>query len=164
MPRARTKEERTAAFWAQVDKSQPALCWLWKGCKNPINDYGSIWWVNRYHNAHTVAYLIHHDLEDLPPLYEGMKTNIMHICDVRLCCNPALLVIGNTKLNQRDKAQKKRHHMSKRTACKYGHEYTESNTIYRNYPSARHADGTPWNVRYCRECYVNNRKSRRKKR
>lgn len=159
----RTKEQREAAFWNQVDIGKPDQCWLFKGAVNQKNGYGQKWWIDTVTTAHCVAYMLHYNFDSLPPKYEGSRTNVMHTCDVRLCCNPAHLVLGNAKLNQRDKAKKGRHHLITRKTCKHGHAWTKKNTFIPNYPSQRHKDGTPWNVRYCREC-LRIREDKRRKR
>ena len=162
-PRKRTKPEAAVRFWEQVDIKGKDECWLFTGSCNQVNGYGNKHWNGRVFNAHVVAYMIHHNFDSLPPKFNGSRTNIMHTCDVRLCCNPKHLVLGSTKLNQRDKVNKRRHHNQTRSTCAHGHAWTEENTKYFNYPSHRAKDGTPWNVRYCREC-LRIRAEKRKKR
>ena len=159
----RSDKDRELSFWGAVDIGKQGECWLWTGATNKVTGYGQKWWVSKNQNAHAVAYMLYNHLDSLPPTYQGSPTNIMHTCDVRLCCNPRHLRLGSTKLNQRDKANKKRHHMQTRATCKHGHPWTEENTYYPNFPCHRAKDGTPWNIRYCRECMRLRAEKRRKR-
>lgn len=54
---------------------------------------------------------------------------IMHECDNRRCINIAHLSVGTASANSRDMHLKKRGYGSRKTHCKWGHEFTPENTI-----------------------------------
>lgn len=101
-------------------------CWLWQGEINH-DGYGQIWAEGKRYTIHR---LIAHfywglNLED--------KTQLaLHIqeCANKNCWNPAHLYVGSQSDNRTDMYASGRiiHHNTKKTHCKYGHEYTEENT------------------------------------
>ena len=82
-------------------------CWLWegatnqrpKGSKQPI--YASVRLRGRMVKIQRVTYEWANG-----PIPDGMQ--VLHRCDVSLCCNPAHLFIGTNDENHADKAAKDR--------------------------------------------------------
>lgn len=56
---------------------------------------------------------------------------VCHSCDVKLCCNPRHLWLGNNGLNKKDETSKGKNFWANRTHCPRGHEYNEANTYVR---------------------------------
>jgi HNH endonuclease len=80
-------EGEARRFWGKVDRSGgPDACWPWTASRK--EGYGQFW-TNREHNpiprAHRVAYELTHG--EIP---EGHLVH--HLCENRLCVNPAHLV------------------------------------------------------------------------
>lgn len=74
-----------------------------------------------------------------PPGYEALHAN-----DIGTDNRAENLSWGTTSQNTLDKVKNGRHPMARRTHCKFGHEFTPENSIYRK---------TGWGVyRRCREC------------
>lgn len=95
-----TAEEAAAAFWAKVDKRDPAECWPWTGAVT-THGYGSVKFQHRYRGAHRLAYI----LTNGEPA-KGIQ--VLHRCDNRLCCNPAHHFLGTLADNMRDMVEKGR--------------------------------------------------------
>ena len=87
-------------------------CLLWEGClqhvppsriprNGSIQLYGSIRLRGKMTRVHRVMYEAAYG-----PIPEGGQ--ILHRCDVRLCCNPGHLFLGTHDENHADKAQKDR--------------------------------------------------------
>ena len=90
MPAKYTPDRREALFWPQVEKTPN--CWLWTG---PVNNggYGSFW--SDYGNsAHRYAYSLAYGAPG--------SGHVLHRCDVRRCCNPDHLFLGNASINALD--------------------------------------------------------------
>ena len=88
-----TPEQATAAFWAKVSKGDG--CWLWIASIKPRNGYGHLRVGNRDYNAHRYSYVLAYG--EIP---KGME--VMHICDVPHCVNPAHLKLGTHDENMAD--------------------------------------------------------------
>lgn len=112
-------------LWRQVDRSGSDECWPWTS-KSLIKGYGFIGCGGRGSGkilAHRAAWEVTHGPI---PSGEGFHgTIVMHMCDNRLCCNPAHLKLGTQADNVRDMDAKGRrvtisrcgvkHHMTKIT-------------------------------------------------
>jgi HNH endonuclease len=123
-------------FWTKVQKGPG--CWLWLAHKN-AQGYGRIWDQNKQRPAPRVAW----ELANGKPFPDGLIS--CHTCDNPSCVNPDHIWAGTYSENIRDAVAKGRHvalGCSWRNHCKYGHDYTPSNTLYRH--------GTT--VRLCRIC------------
>lgn len=73
-------------------------CWIWQGCGHP-KGYGRLKHQGRTHFVHRFVYEL---------VYRGAGEQIMHSCDVRLCCNPAHLSNGTNRENVLDCHEKGR--------------------------------------------------------
>lgn len=128
-------------FWEKVNKTEN--CWLWAGSTSV--GYGRFYVDGHTVGAHRWAY------ESLVgPIPDGLVLD--HLCRTPACVNPAHLepVTQRENLLRGDTlpaAQARRSH------CKHGHPYVESNLRYRR-------DGS----RQCRECdrtYCREQRARR---
>jgi hypothetical protein len=87
-------------FYSKIDIGpNPNGCHLWVACKGR---YGKFKIRGHCVNAHRVAYMLAHDLRDLPELC------VLHRCDIPLCCNPSHLFLGTQKDNMDDMKAKGR--------------------------------------------------------
>ena len=78
-----------------------AGCWLWLGGHND-GGYGATSKESGFKTAHRMFYA--HYKGSIPA---GML--VLHKCDVRLCCNPDHLYLGDYKQNIRDMYDRGRH-------------------------------------------------------
>jgi len=96
------REEAIERFWARTDRSGPphptlgTPCWIWTGSRHP-SGYG----YSTLGRAHRVA----HELA-IGPIPTGHE--ILHLCDVPACINPAHLRSGTHAENMADMAEKGR--------------------------------------------------------
>lgn len=74
-------------------------CWIWPNSKNVVSGYGqfSVWDNGKRQilTAHRLAYQLL-----VGPIENGKM--ILHKCDVRACCNPQHLYVGDQFDNMRD--------------------------------------------------------------
>lgn len=115
-------EER---LWRQIERRGPDECWPWKA-KSKIAGYGIIQRGGRGVPKVLAHRAVWETLNGPIPEGEGHHgTVVLHICDNRLCCNPAHLRLGTQADNVRDMDAKGRrvavlrhgeeHHMTKIT-------------------------------------------------
>lgn len=84
-------------FWAHVNVGHPDACWLWTGAV--YNDGYGAFMLNSgktSRRAHRYAFEINRGRAPKA----GMQ--VMHSCDVRLCCNPRHLSEGDNFENMQD--------------------------------------------------------------
>lgn len=90
-------------FWARVSVFNG--CWLWTGAVDS-RGYGHLAWHGKNARAHRVAFELQHGQIPKGVGYHG--TVVMHVCDNKLCCNPAHLVLGTHADNMADMKAKGR--------------------------------------------------------
>ena len=106
--RAWVRDNHADRFWRHVDTTGSDDCWLWTGGQRKYG-YGVFRWTSGLTGlvhqkfAHRVAYMLANDTA----LPHGVL--IRHVCDTRLCCNPAHLEGGTRLDNMRDMAKRGRH-------------------------------------------------------
>ena len=91
-------EER---FLSKIDIKSDEECWLWIGSKD-TRGYGHFKISGKLYRAHRLAYAYSRGF-DIP-----VKGLICHTCDVRLCCNPNHLYLGDHSSNICDAVTRQR--------------------------------------------------------
>lgn len=86
-------------------------CWIWKGNKDR-DGYGRTRFNRRSMPAHRAIYLF---LGNSIPA----GAYLCHHCDVRSCCNPTHLFIGDARANALDAKKKDRHSRGERNGCSH---------------------------------------------
>lgn len=85
-------------FWSKVEKTDG--CWLWKGAMSS-HGYGTVTVNQKRYRAHRLAYELTNG-----PIPTGLQ--VMHVCDVPACVNPAHLRLGTVADNIGDAVSKGR--------------------------------------------------------
>ena len=99
--RARPTPETLRRFWSKVDREHCSGCWLWTGAVN-ANGYANF--ALRHGStlpAHRFAYAV-----EIGLIPNGLI--VRHKCDVRVCVNPAHLVVGTQADNIADMFERNR--------------------------------------------------------
>jgi len=88
--------------WSKIDRRSDSECWLWTG-GGTLNGYGQFNSIEEKRKvfAHRIAYFLGYGVDPGP-------LHVLHICDVRLCCNPAHLRLGTAADNIHDAVAKGR--------------------------------------------------------
>lgn len=115
-------------------------CWIWQLSRHP-KGYGQTGYRCRTVRVHRTMYEIMVGRKLTPDEF------ICHTCDVRACCNPTHLFLGDNDENMADKTRKGRHHAQQVTHCPRGHAYDDENT-YRTGPQKARPNG----ARNCKAC------------
>jgi hypothetical protein len=101
---ARTQAEWEQAFWEKVDRKEEDECWLWQASTRgkPLR-YGQQWGPRKSElfYAHRLAHQL--ATGERPG---GMQ--VLHSCDVPLCCNPSHLRLGTQADNMADAVERGR--------------------------------------------------------
>jgi HNH endonuclease len=113
-------------------------CWFWIGARVK-SGYGHIKLTRSRKNK--LAHIISWETANGRKVPEGLE--VMHICDLRQCVNPAHLELGTTSDNHHDAANKGLYaYRALWTHCPKGHLITGFTPSNGKYPSQR----------YCKEC------------
>lgn len=88
-------------IWDRLERID-GQCWIWPGAR--LNSgYGCINVKGRTITTHRVAW----ELSNGQPVPDGLQ--VLHRCDVKLCCNPAHLFLGTQSENLHDMVAKGRY-------------------------------------------------------
>ena len=134
-PSTRSVEER---FWSKVDKTE--ACWLWIGAKSV--GYGNfvVWSEASHVKSNVLAHRWAYE-QAKGSIPQGLELD--HLCRTPACVRPSHLEAVTHQENGRRGLSGI--NMSSRTACKHGHPFDESNTLW-------------WRgFRLCRACKKRNR-------
>jgi hypothetical protein len=91
-----------SAFWERVDSGDPDDCWPWIAARNTAG-YGVAhvpksfpveWMAGRLLGAHRIVLALQGDVRD--------ELWALHRCNVKPCCNPAHLYLGDRYENAED--------------------------------------------------------------
>lgn len=96
-------KEAQEKFWLKTKKAQPSGCWIWQGCKTK-DGYGLLQ-IRGIGSSPLYAHRVAWELlnGEIP-----RGVHILHHCDNPSCCNPDHLFMGNQRINNKDRDQKKR--------------------------------------------------------
>lgn len=137
-------------FWSRLNKNGPVVrpelgpCWLWPDATTK-QGYGSLRFQRRYISSHRLAWELANGRLLLPHEW------VLHHCDVRCCCNPAHLFLGDHVANMADMSAKGRsnngpsHASAKFTEAQIRNirqQHAEGVTIYRLARNAEVSDLT----------------------
>jgi hypothetical protein len=138
---------------------KPGGCWIWNGWTNH-KGYGQTSYEGYNVFIHRKVFELAH--------CRLLKTEefVCHTCDTRRCWNPAHLFVGDAKTNNNDCASKGRHHNAVKTHCKFGHEYTEDNIVWKIGEKGNRMRGckTCIAIGHRKESYLNWRREYQKRR
>lgn len=130
-------DQLEARFLAKVDRNGPGGCWLWTAGRAGGRggyEYGHFWFAGRQRAAHRVAYELF-----IGPIPDGLTLD--HLCEVKLCVNPAHLEPVTSGVNSSRSASNPSTINAAKTHCKHGHPFSGDNLLLR-----------PDGGRACREC------------
>lgn len=115
-------------------------CWVWQGWVTK-QGYGLTAHRRKAARVHRKTFEILHSVN------LAFEQHVCHSCDVKLCCNPDHLWLGDNGANMLDLVNKGGHYWRNRTHCPKGHEYTPENTYVRPATAGQRAGS-----RSCKEC------------
>jgi hypothetical protein len=107
-------ENTPEVLWNKVDKRNAEECWPWKGTITKTG-YGRTWINDKGYYAHRVIFDLANpkQIDLASPTNKKAKGFLMHLCDNRICCNPAHLQIATIKENNKDCQEKGRRNLPK---------------------------------------------------
>lgn len=129
-------------FWERVDTS--GNCWVWTSALDK-DGYGRLWNDSRNIRAHRFAYEYF-----VGPIPSGFQ--IDHLCRNRACVNPAHLEVVTSRTNSL-RGFGVGAINARKTHCKYGHPFDETNTFTSGGPGRR-----------CRMCHSRHSKESKERR
>lgn len=97
-------------FWSKVNVVAATECWNWTGGTSH-HQYGSLGYHKKQVQAHRLAYELTYGY--LPEYINGEAIVVRHLCDNKLCCNPAHLAIGTHEDNMLDMRTSRMHPTAK---------------------------------------------------
>lgn len=105
-------ENTPEVLWNKVEKRGPDECWPWKGWIAK-SGYGRTWINDVGYYAHRVIFNLANpgQIELKAPTNKKAKGFLMHLCDNRVCCNPAHLKVADIKENNNDCQNKGRRNL-----------------------------------------------------
>jgi Zinc-binding loop region of homing endonuclease len=109
MKQAGRPQNTPEVLWSKVDVKHPDECWPWKGFVSE-SGYGRTWINDVGYYAHRVIFNLANPgmIELKAPTNKKAKGFLMHLCDNRICCNPAHLKVADLRENNLDMHQKGR--------------------------------------------------------
>ena len=104
-------ENTPDVLWSKVDVRTAEECWPWTGFVSE-SGYGRTWINDKGYYAHRVIFNLANpgQIELKAPTNKKAKGFLMHLCDNRICCNPAHLRVADLTENNRDAHAKGRVH------------------------------------------------------
>lgn len=137
----------------------PGGCWVWNGTVSP-KGYGMTSYNGQNVFIHRKVYEVVHCV------LLTTEQFACHDCDIRACWNPGHLFLGDAAANNNDCAGKGRHHNTVKTECKFGHAYTEKNTVWKTGPKGNRMRGckTCIDIGHRKESYIQWRREYQRKR
>lgn len=96
-------------LWSKVDIRESNECWPWKGHLTK-SGYGRTWINDVGYYAHRVIFNLANpgEIKLKAPKNKKAFGFLMHLCDNRICCNPAHLQVADLKTNNEDCVKKGR--------------------------------------------------------
>jgi hypothetical protein len=95
----RYTDDDPIGFWQRVNISTVDKCWEWKRARQP-SGHGVLKFRGKDERAHRIAWLLSYG--DIPPMTNGKRTVIRHMCNNAACCNPRHLLLGTQTDNVQD--------------------------------------------------------------
>lgn len=154
-----TKKGFVTRLWENIKVGNDNECWPWTGALNGAG-YGSLGLNGKSIMAHRASWIFHFGAID----ETSSRIVVMHLCDNRLCCNPAHLKLGTHQDNTKDCIEKGRfrpfgHEVrpstlsngSERQECNCCHESRSIDDFY--FGGAPRKDGSRYRMRVCRFCF-----------
>lgn len=135
-------EER---FAAKIVKAEGH--WLWIGAHKP-SGYGMFFFDgNENFIAHRASYIMHKG-----PIADDLDVD--HTCGVKSCVNPDHLRAVSERVNALENNTSPMARNSKKTHCKHGHPYTETNTALYSRKGGVTAKGRRYGKSTARVCLI----------
>lgn len=127
-------------FYGYVNRGAPDECWMWTGGR--ANGYGAMSVGSLVVKAHRVAFLLANGYMPVD--------DVLHSCDVPLCCNPAHLREGTHQQNMDDMAERgRRKGPPIKEVCPQGHPKIGDNLLVYTYNGS-----TQRKCRICANAYA----------